>query len=97
MEKVILKPIITEKMTGISEKLNRYGFLVDKRANKVEVKNAVEKMYGVTVTDVNTMNYIGKKTVRYTKKSFSIGRKDAFKKAIVTLKEGESIDFFANI
>ncbi len=97
MEKVILKPIITEKMTGISEKLNRYGFLVDKRSNKVEVKAAVEKMYGVTVTDVNTMNYIGKKTVRYTKKSFSIGRKDAFKKAIVTLKEGDSIDFFANI
>lgn len=97
MEKVILKPIITEKMTGISEKLSRYGFLVDKRANKVEVKNAVEKMYGVTVTDVNTMNYIGKKTVRYTKKSFSTGRKDAFKKAIVTLKEGETIDFFANI
>jgi large subunit ribosomal protein L23 len=97
MEKVILKPIITEKMTGISEKLNRYGFLVDKRSNKVEVKTAVEKMYGVTVTDVNTMNYIGKKSVRYTKKSFSVGRKNAFKKAIVTLKEGESIDFFANI
>jgi large subunit ribosomal protein L23 len=97
MEKVILKPIITEKMTGISEKLNRYGFLVDKRSNKVEVKIAVEKMYGVTVTDVNTMNYIGKKSVRYTKKSFSVGRKNAFKKAIVTLKEGESIDFFANI
>lgn len=97
MEKVILKPIITEKMTGISEKLNRYGFVVDKRSNKLEVKNAVEKMYGVTVTDVNTMNYIGKQTVRYTKKSFSKGRKDAYKKAIVTLKKGDTIDFFANI
>jgi large subunit ribosomal protein L23 len=97
MEKVILKPIITEKMTAISEKLNRYGFLVDKRSNKLEVKTAVEKMYGVTVTDVNTMNYIGKKTVRYTKRNFISGRKDAYKKAIVTLKKGDSIDFFANI
>jgi large subunit ribosomal protein L23 len=97
MENTIIKPIITEKMTGIGEKLNRYGFLVDVNSNKIEVKTAVEKMYGVTVTDINTMNYIGKKSVRYTKKSFSKGRKPSFKKAIVTLKKGEIIDFFANI
>lgn len=97
MEQVIIKPIITEKMTSISEKLNRYGFIVDKKANKVQVKKAVEEMYGVTVKDVNTMNYIGKKVVRYTKKNYSSGRKNFFKKAVVTLKDGDTIDFFSNI
>lgn len=97
MERVIIKPIITEKMTGISEKLNRYGFIVDRTCNKVEVRKAVEELYGVTVTDVNTMNYIGKKSVRMTNKSFTSGRKNFFKKAVVTLKEGDSIDFFSNI
>jgi len=97
MEKVIVKPLITEKMTAKSEKLGQYGFVVDKKANKLQVKSAVEKMYGVTVTGVNTMTYIGKKSVRYTKKSYSLGRKNSFKKAVVTLKEGDTIDFFANI
>lgn len=97
MEKIIIKPLITEKMTAKTEQLGQYGFMVDKRANKLQVKEAVEKIYGVTVTDVNTMNYIGKKSVRYTKKSFSTGRKNSFKKAMVTLKDGDTIDFFANI
>lgn len=97
MEQVIIKPIITEKMTAVSEKLNRYGFIVSSRANKLQVKSAVESLYGVTVTDINTMNYIGKKKVRYTKKGFSSGRTNSFKKAMVTLKEGDTIDFFSNI
>lgn len=97
MEQVIIKPIITEKMTAVSEKLNRYGFVVNSRANKLQVKSAIESLYGVTVTDINTMNYIGKKKVRYTKKGFSSGRTNSFKKAMVTLKEGDTIDFFSNI
>ncbi|MBW7936029.1 MAG: 50S ribosomal protein L23 [Flavobacteriales bacterium] len=92
----LIKPIITEKMTAMAAK-QRYGFRVDKRANKLEIKTAIESMYGVSITDVNTMNYIGKKSVRYTKRGFSSGRKNAFKKAIVTLKDGETIDFFSNI
>ncbi len=94
---IIKKPIITEKMTAISEKLNRYGFIVDVRANKLQIKKAVEDLYGVQVASVNTMRYDGKLKSRYTKTGFIQGRRDAFKKAIVTLAKGETIDFFSNI
>ena len=94
---IIKKPVITEKMTAISEKLNKYAFIVDKRANRIQIKEEVEKLYGVKVADVNTMNYKGKTKSRYTKGGVITGKADAFKKAIVTLKEGESIDFFSNI
>lgn len=94
---IIKKPVITEKMTAISEKLNKYAFIVDKRANKIQIKEEVEKLYGVKVAAVNTMNYAGKSKSRYTKAGVITGRADAFKKAIVTLKEGETIDFFSNI
>jgi large subunit ribosomal protein L23 len=97
MESVIVKPIITEKMTTQGEKLNRFGFIVDVKANKVQIKSAVEALYNVNVTDVNTMRYSGKANVRYTRKGVTYGRKNNFKKAIVTLKDGESIDFFNNI
>lgn len=76
---------------------NRYGFVVDKRANKIEIKNAVESFYNVKVIDVNTMNYSGKNKSRYTKAGFLTGRTNAFKKAIVTLAEGDTIDFYSNI
>ncbi|MBP9991385.1 MAG: 50S ribosomal protein L23 [Bacteroidales bacterium] len=76
---------------------NRYGFVVDKRANKIEIKKAVETIYNVKVIDVNTMNYSGKSKSRYTKAGFLTGRTNAFKKAIVTLAEGETIDFYGNI
>jgi len=76
---------------------NRYGFVVDKRANKIQIKQAVEEFYNVKVIDVNTMNYAGKVKSRYTKAGFLTGRTNAFKKAIVTLKEGETIDFYSNI
>ena len=77
--------------------LNRYGFVVDKRANKIEIKKAIESFYGVKVLDVNTMNYSGKLKSRYTKSGFLTGRTNAYKKAIVTLAEGDSIDFYASI
>jgi large subunit ribosomal protein L23 len=94
---ILIKPVITEKMTGISEKLHQYGFIVAKEANKIQIKKAVEQMYGVTVTAVNTIRYAGKSKSRYTKKGYVQGRTDAFKKAIVTLGEGQIIDFYSNI
>lgn len=95
---IILKPIITEKMTKTTEKFsNRFGFVVDKRANKIEIKKAVEDLYGVKVNRVNTMNYDGKNKSRYTKSGLISGRTNAFKKAIVVLAKGDTIDFFSNI
>ena len=94
---IIQKPVITEKMTAISEKLNRYAFIVDKRANKIQIKKAVEDLYGVKVTAVNTMNYEGKSKSRYTKSGVITGNAKDIKKAVVTLAEGETIDFFSNI
>jgi large subunit ribosomal protein L23 len=94
---IIEKPVITEKMTAQGDKLNRYGFVVAKTANKVQIKNAVEKLYGVTVNAVNTQNYLGKVKTRNTTKGIAIGRVNKHKKAIVTLKAGETIDFYASI
>lgn len=92
-----MKPLITEKMTGLSEKKGQYGFVVNRKANKLEVKKAIEDMYGVNVQSVNTMIIPGKKRSRNTKTKFIIGRTSAVKKAIVTLAEGQSIDFYSNI
>ena len=71
---ILIKPIVTEKMTAEGEKLNRYGFIVDRKANKLQIKAAVEQMYGVTVADVNTLNYHGKRKQRYTKAGLLRGR-----------------------
>jgi large subunit ribosomal protein L23 len=94
---VIVKPVVTEKMTNLTEKLNRYGFIVDYKANKIQVKKAVEAMYGVTVDSVNTMNYYGKAKSRFTKAGLVSGRTNKFKKAIITVVEGDAIDFYSNI
>ena len=94
---IIKKPVITEKMTAVSEKLNRFAFIVDKNANKYQIKDAIEKLYDVKVVAVNTMNYDGKLKSRYTKSGVVSGRRAAFKKAIVTLREGDTIDFYSNI
>ena len=95
---IIIKPIITEKQTAITDKTpNRFGFRVSPDANKLEIKKAVESMYSVIVVDVNTMNYRGKQKSRYTKSGIISGRQTSYKKAIVTLKDGEIIDFFSNI
>jgi large subunit ribosomal protein L23 len=94
---ILLKPIVTEKMTSQGDKFNRYGFLVAKSANKLQIREAVEELYAVTVASVNTMRYGGKIKSRNTKSGLLIGRTTATKKAIVTLAEGNKIDFYSNI
>ena len=93
----IIKPLVTEKMNAISEKLNRFGFIVRPDANRLQIKSEIEALYNVTVVDVNTMRYSGKNKSRYTKAGLIKGRTNAYKKAIVTVKEGETIDFYSNI
>ena len=94
---IIIKPIVTEKMTVQGEKLNRYGLIVDRDANKLQIKAAVEQAYNVTVADVNTINYHGKRKSRYTKAGMLNGRTNHYKKAYVTLAGEDKIDFYANI
>lgn len=94
---IILKPIVTEKMTTQSENFNRFGFVVLKKANKIQIKKAIEEMYGVTVESVNTMRYGGKRKSRYTRTGIVTGKTGSLKKAIVTLAEGDTIDFYSNI
>ncbi len=94
---IIIKPIITEKMTQQGEKLNRYGFLVDRKANKLQIKAAIKDIYGVEVETVNTLIYSGKNKGRFTKSGMITGRTSAYKKAIITLAKGETIDFYSNI
>ncbi len=93
---VLKKPLVTEKVSALNEK-GKYGFIVDTDANKIEIKNAVEKQYGVNVERVNTMMVMGKKKTRYTKAGVLAGRKPSYKKAIVTLSAGEVIDFYSNV
>ena len=93
---ILKKPLVTEKISALNEK-GKYGFLVDGDANKVEIKNAVEKMYGVNVEKVNTINVMGKFKSRFTKAGVLSGRKPSYKKAIVTVAEGEVIDFYSNV
>ena len=94
---ILIKPVITEKMTDESEKYNRFGFIVDRRANKLQIKDAVEKMYGVSVEKVRTMVYPGKAKSRNMKGGVISGRTNSYKKAIVDVAEGESIDIYGNI
>ena len=94
---ILLKPIVTEKMTSQGDKFNRYGFIVTRNANKIEIKKAVEELYGVTVESVNTMRYGGKVKTRYTKSGVMTGKSAATKKAVVTLAQGNTIDFYSNI
>ncbi len=94
---ILIKPIVTEKMTSEGEKRSRYGFIVSHSANKLEIRKAVEEMYGVTVKDVNTVNYNGKAKSRYTKAGLLKGRTNKFKKAYVTLAGEDKIDFYSNI
>ena len=94
---ILKKPILTEKVTALTEKFNRYTFKVDPRANKLQIKEAIEKLYGVQVERVNTMRYLGKFKTRNTKKGPVSGRSAAFKKAVVSVKKGEVIDFYGNI
>jgi large subunit ribosomal protein L23 len=94
---IIIKPLVTEKMTALTDKLNRFGFVVRSEANKLEIKREVEALYNVTVVAVNTVRYSGKNKSRYTKAGLIQGRTNAYKKAVVTLKDGDTIDFYSNI
>ena len=94
---VLIKPIITEKMTADSELYNRYGFIVNPKANKLQIKDAVEAAYGVSVKKVRTMNYGPSRKTRFTKTGVQHGKSNAFKKAIVDVEEGEVIDFYSNL
>ncbi|MFO7370159.1 MAG: 50S ribosomal protein L23 [Bacteroidales bacterium] len=94
---IIVRPVVTEKMNAQADGLKKYGFIVDKKANKVQIKRAVENLYGVTVESVNTMYYAGKRKARFTRTGYVAGRRNAFKKAVITLREGDTIDFYSNI
>ncbi|MDY7394397.1 50S ribosomal protein L23 [Aureibaculum sp. 2210JD6-5] len=94
---ILVKPIITEKANDLSELHNKFTFQVDKRANKIEIKNAIEKAYGVTVNKVRTMNYPVKRNTKFTKKGVVTGKIGAYKKAVIELAEGDNIDFYSNI
>ena len=95
LQEVLVRPVITEKVNGQMEKENRYTFVVDKRSNKLEIKEAVENFYSVKVTEVNTIIVPAKNKSRFTKAGFVKGRKPSYKKAVVTLAEGEAIDLFS--
>jgi large subunit ribosomal protein L23 len=97
LSEVLIKPILTEKANAQQESLRRYAFKVARKANKLEIKKAVETFYGVSVVDVNTAVVPGKNKTRYTKKGFTKGQKQAYKKALVTVAEGENIDLYSNV
>jgi large subunit ribosomal protein L23 len=94
---ILLKPILSEKANSQQDKLRRYAFKVARKANKLEIKKAVEEFYGVTVVDVNTVVAPGKNKTRFTKAGFISGQKPSYKKALVTVAEGETIDLYSNI
>lgn len=94
---VLIKPILSEKANKQSEKMNRYTFVVDRKANKLEIKKAVELFYGVQVNEVNTLVMPSKLKSKYTKAGYIVGRKSAKKKAVVTVAEGESIDLYGSL
>lgn len=94
---ILVKPLITEKADTLSESKSQYSFIVDKSANKIEIKKAVEALYTVNVEAVNTMVIPGKRKTRNTKRGVLHGRKPSYKKAVVTLATGETIDFFGDI
>ncbi len=97
LSNVLVKPIVTEKSNKLTDTRKTYAFRVDRKANKLEVKKAVEEFYGVTVTDVNTVVVPAKAKSKFTKAGFISGRKPAYKKAYVKVAEGETIDLYSNI
>lgn len=97
LSEVLIKPILTEKANAQQESLRRFAFKVDRKANKLEIKKAIEAFYGVTVVDVNTSVVPGKNKTRFTKAGFIKGQKPAYKKALVTVAEGETIDLYGTV
>ncbi len=94
---ILIKPVITEKAETLAEEQNKYTFVVNKKANKLEIKKAIEEMYNVNVTDVNTSIMPGKIKVRGTRSGYQKGRKPAYKKAVVSVEDGEVIDIYGNV
>lgn len=97
LSEVLIKPIVTEKSNKLTDVRRTYAFRVDRKANKLEIKKAIEGFYGVNVIDVNTVVVPGKSKTKFTKAGFISGRKPAFKKAYVTVAEGENIDLYGNV
>ncbi len=97
MGEILIRPLISEKLNSLNQKFNKVGFVVARNANKIQIKNVVEKMYGVTVKSVSTTVLPGKTKQRNTRKGVSTGMKSPIKKAYITLAKGETIDFYANI
>ena len=96
-KQILIKPVFTEKATQLADKRNTYAFVVNKGVNKIEIRNAVEQMFNVTVDSVNTMVMPGKPKSRSTKTAIVRGTKSSYKKAYVTLTPGETIDLFGGI
>lgn len=94
---VLIKPIVTEKMTELGENRNQFGFIVDRTANKVQIKKEIEETYEVSVVNINTMRYGGKAKSRFSRAGVISGKASSYKKALVTLAEGDQIDFYSNI
>jgi large subunit ribosomal protein L23 len=94
---VIIKPVITEKAESLTEKRNQYTFIVEKSANKIQIKKDIEEMYKVNVTDVNTIRMPGKIKIKGTRSGFQVGKKPSYKKAIITVVAGEVIDVYRNV
>ncbi len=94
---VLIKPLITEKAELLAEKSNKYTFIVDKKANKIQIKKSVEEMYNVNVVAVNTARMPGKVKVKGTRKGYQVGRLSSYKKALVSVEEGDTIDVYSNI
>ncbi len=97
MRKVLIRPLVTEKMTQITEKINKYGFVVDVNSNKIEIAKAIKERFNVDVVSVNTVKYKGKTKTQFTKKGRFEGKTPQFKKAYVSLKEGQTIDLFGEV
>ena len=97
MHNILIKPLVTEKMTELMEKENKYGFVVDYNTNKIEIAKAIEKKFEVNVVAVNTIRYKGKTKTQFTKKGRFTGKTPRFKKAIITIKEGQTLDLFEEV
>ena len=97
MNNILVKPLVTEKMTGLMERENKYGFVVDYNTNKIEIAKAIEKKFEVNVVSVNTIRYKGKTKTQFTKKGRFTGKTPRFKKAIITIKEGQTLDLFEEV
>jgi len=97
MNNILIKPLVTERMTDLMERENKYGFVVNYNANKIEIAKAVEKRFEVNVLAVNTIRYKGKIKTQFTKKGRFSGKTPQFKKAIITLKEGQTLDLFEEV